>query len=152
MVTQTTQALPDGRPYSMKDVLNQRESQGLEYACDLYQQRFGRPPQDDPDLFIHLGDNPRKFLCWSAVSGRMPTFRTGSGFFYNPFKDCWLLPKDKLACLGFPVTPEISAAMSVPTVPIADHFHAASIAGNSFHFSTVAVVQMVALACYRIKA
>ena len=73
-------------------------------------------------------------------------------FFYNPFKDCWLLPKDKLACLGFPVTPEISAAMSVPTVPIADHFHAASIAGNSFHFSTVAVVQMVALACYRIKA
>ena len=30
---------------------------------------------DDNDLFLHLGDNPQKYLCWSASSRRVPTFR-----------------------------------------------------------------------------
>ena len=135
----------------MKYLLNKREADALEYACDLYNRRFGKDAKRDPDLFIHLGDNPSKYLCWSATSGKIPTFRTGSGFIYNPRQDVWLLPKEKLACLGFPVTPETALGMGVATVPIADAFRASSIAGNSFHFTTVAVVQLVALSCYRLK-
>lgn len=136
----------------MRYLLNKREMDGLEHASKVYEARFGKPWTNDADLFIHLGDNPAKYLCWSATSNRVPTFRTGSGFIYNPCREQWLLPKDKLACLGFPVEQQVATAMGVAQIPVADRFRASSIAGNSFHFSTVAVVQMVALACYRLKS
>lgn len=134
----------------MRYLLNQRELEGLQFTESLYRERFHDEAVNDEDLFVHLGDNPARFLCWSAVSGRVPTFRTGSGFIYSPARDQYLLPRDKLACSGFPVDNTVAASMGVPMIPIADRFRAGSIAGNSFHFTTVAVVQMVALSCYRL--
>lgn len=133
----------------MKYILNERESKALDWSMREYQRRFDKDPATARDLFVHLGDNPWRYLCWSATSQRMPTFRTGSGFIYNPCSDTWLLPKDKLACLGFPVTPSTAMGMRVAMLPIADCLRASTVAGNSFHFCTVAVVQMVALACYQ---
>ena len=135
----------------MKYLLNEREKGAVRVASQMYYERFSAPAKSDPDLIVHLGDNPQKWLCWSAVSGRVPTFRTGGGFLYNPHLQSWMLPKDKLSALGFPVIDSVANAMGVKPVPVADHFRAASIAGNSFHFSTVAIVQLVALACYRLK-
>ena len=138
-------------PYSMKHLLNDREISGVDFVCDKYFERFGRHCVDDPDLIVHLGDNPWSYLCWSGTSGKIPTMRTGAGFFYCPHREAWLLPKDKLAALGFPVTKDVALAMGVRTIPIADSFKAAAIAGNSFHFCTVAIVQLVALSCYQMK-
>ena len=61
-----------------------------------------------------------------------------------------MVPAERLAVLGFPITRETSEAMGVPMLPIADGLRTAAIAGNSFHFSTAMVVQLVALACFQL--
>lgn len=137
--------------FSMKFLLNRRERNGVRFTCDKFQHRFKRSAAADPDLMVHLGDNPHTFLCWSAVSGKVPTFRTGNGKMYSPYRQQWLLPKDKLCCLGLPVTSQMALAMGVPSVPVADRLRASSIAGNSFHFCSVALVHLVALSCYQLK-
>ena len=135
--------------YGMKSLLNEREQTALKVACDIYRERFGREPTEDPNLFIHLGDTPPRFLCWSAISGKIPTFRTSSGFLYHPAAEVWLTPREKLAALGFPVTVDVAESMGVPMVPVADSGRASSVAGNSFQFCSAAVVAMVALCCHK---
>ena len=135
--------------YQLEYLLNARERRGLRFVCRLYSQRFGRCARQDRNLFVHLGDNPQKYLCWSAVSNSIPTFRRGSGRMFHPATGVWMTPRDKLAALGMPVTPGTSCSMGVPILPVADISRASSIAGNSFHFATAAVVQLVALTCYR---
>ena len=110
-----------------------------------------RRAASDPDLVVHLGDNPENRLIWSAHSGRIPTLRRGSGKLYSPFLQRWMVPVEKLSALGFPVTKDTAVAMGVPMLPVADYLRASSVAGNSFHFSTAAVVQLVALSCYRMR-
>ena len=133
----------------MKSLLNERETQALSVACGMYKNRFGTDAKEDPNLFIHLGDTPPKFLCWSAVSGKIPTFRCSSGFLYHPASDVWLTPREKLAALGFPVTTDVATSMGVPMIPVADSGRASSVAGNSFHFCSAAVVALVALCSHR---
>ena len=70
---------------------------------------------------------------------------------YSPFLLWWMVPVEKLSALGFPVTKDTAVAMGVPMLPVADYLRASSVAGNSFHFSTAAVVQLVALSCYRMR-
>ena len=135
----------------MYPALNEREQRGVEYTLNEYERRYGVSGQSDPNLFVHLGDNPNSWLCWTGVSNQMPTFRTGSGKYWNPHREVWLLPKDRLACLGFPVAESMATSMGVPGVPVADQFRAAAIAGNAFHFCTVAIVQLVALSCFKIN-
>ena len=134
--------------YSMKYLLNDRESRGVRFTLRRYRQDYQACPEEDEDLFVFLGDNPEKRLCWSARSARIPTFRTNSGKMYHPATESWMTPKDKLAALGLPVTPETAITMGVPMLPVMDTLRAASIAGNSFHFSTAAVVQLVMLCCH----
>ena len=134
----------------MAFLLNDRERDCVEYAAERYQQRFGTRARDDPDLFLYLGDNARNRLTWSGVSGKVPTFRTNGGRMYSLHREAWLTPKDRLAVLGFPVTPESAGAMGVPILPVADNLRAASVAGNSFHFMTAAIVQLVALCSFKL--
>ena len=134
----------------MKYLLNTRELQCLAIACAAYRNRFGTDPAEDEDLFLFLGDNAANRLTWSAVSGRIPTFRTGGGRMYGVARQCWLTPKDRLAALGFPVDGETALAMGVPVLPVQDSLRAASVAGNSFHFMSAAVVQLVVLSSFKL--
>ena len=140
------------QPYfSMKFALNNRELEGVSWALGEYARRYGERGEDNPDLFIHLGDNPSQFLCWSASSNKIPTYRTGAGKYWNPYREQWLLPRDKLSSLGLPVTEDMSKCMSVPGLPMVDTARASSVVGNSFHFCTAAIVQLVALSCFKFR-
>lgn len=134
----------------MRYLLNDREARALRVVCRSFYKKTKRRADQSLDLFVYLGDDPSKRLCWSATSGRLPTFRTGSGRMYHPASDTWMTPKDKLTALGFPTTPETAIAMGVPILPVADVRRAASIAGNSFHFSTAAVVQLCVLSSFKV--
>ena len=61
----------------------------------------------------------------------------------------WLSSRGKLASLGFPVTPGTALAMDVPMVAVSDTIRAAKIAGNSFQFGAIGVMQFVALVCLK---
>ena len=80
---------------------------------------------------------------------KIPTFRRNNGKMYHVKSQSWLTPKDRLACLGYPVTEQTATAMGVPVIPVKDRLRAGSVAGNSFHFATAACVQLVALSCYK---
>ncbi|CAE7232731.1 unnamed protein product [Symbiodinium sp. CCMP2592] len=123
-------------------LLNERERSALRMVQHRYREVFRTKAALDPDLVVHLGDNPQNRLTWSAHSGRIPTLRKGSGKMYNPFLKRWMVPVEKLSALGFPVTKDTAIAMGVPMLPVADYLRAAAVAGNSFHFSSAAVVQL----------
>lgn len=121
----------------------------MKFAIRKYRERIGPHPQSDDDFFIFLGDTPSKRLCWSARSRKIPTFRRNNGKMFHLKSQSWLTPRDRLACLGLPVTSATATAMGVPIIPVKDRLRAGSVAGNSFHFATAACVQLVALSCYK---
>ncbi|CAE8602347.1 unnamed protein product [Polarella glacialis] len=111
--------------------------------------RFRRDPNKDKNLFLYLGDNVSNRLTWSAVSKRIPTLRMSGGKTWHVMSRRWLTGREKLASLGFPVTASAADSMGVPELPVRDTKRASAISGNCMHFSTVAVVQFVALVCYK---
>ena len=147
-----TKARSRAGPYSMAYLLNDRERRCVDIAAETYARQFdGADIRQDADAVLFLGDNADNRLTWSVRSGKVPTFRTGGGRMYNFKLQTWMTPKDRLAALGFPINGETASAMGVPVLPIADSLRAASVAGNSFHFMSAALVQLVALCSYRMK-
>lgn len=94
----------------------------MEHVRDLYRKRFHSDPLADANLVINLSDNAKTFLSWSAVSGALPTFRTNSKRFFFVSRQQWMTPKDRLAALGLPVTPQAALAMGVPILPAPGQF------------------------------
>ena len=62
-----------------------------------YRERFQKDPGSDPDLVYFLGDNPDYTVNWSAVSGKIPTFRrnAASGKFWFPSAARWMTCAEK---------------------------------------------------------
>lgn len=136
----------------MKKLLNLREAMGVKYCIHRYKDKLGSNPQLDDDLFIFLGDTPAKRLCWTATSRKLPTYRRNGGKMYHVRSQTWLTPREKLASLGFPITVNTAMSMGVPVIGVKDGLRATSVAGNSFHFATVACVQLIVLSCYRLTS
>ncbi len=140
-----------GKRMSMRYLLNGREARGVKYAAARYKLRFNSHPRSNPEYFVFLGDTPSERLCWSAGNGRLPTYRRNGGFFWHEQSESILTARDKLASLGFPVTANTAMSMGVPVIPVKDRFRAASVAGNSFHFASAAVVQLIVPCCFKLS-
>lgn len=132
-------------------LLNSREKAALNDYMNLYEQEYGKPAQSDPDLIVFLGDNPKRWRTWSAKSRTISTFRRNvkSSLFWSPHLKRFMVAREKLAALAWPVTPCMAKAMCCDMVPARDIFRAADLAGNGMHFTTVAIAQLLALACFR---
>ena len=128
-----------------------RETNAIREVQDKYRKKFKGPARKDKDLFIYLADSQTQKVTWSAVSKRIPTFRTQSAKMWHMQSNVWLSSRGKLASLGFPVTPGTALAMDVPMVAVSDTIRAAKIAGNSFQFGAIGVMQFVALVCLKDK-
>ena len=124
-----------------------RERNVLKQLKQLYRHKFRRDPEGDAGLFIHLGDSASR-KCWSATSRKLPTFRTGGGKIWSVSKRRWLLGREKACALGFPAHDQVATTMAVAPFPLLDGQRAHHIAGNSMHFATAGVVQMVALSSF----
>ena len=123
----------------------------LEKACAEYWARFGSDPYSDPNLAIYLGDSGDQWLTWSAVSGRIPTMRLNSGLMFFPCARRWMCASERLAALGMPIRKELAEPMGIPRVLIRDERRANFLAGNCMLLPSVAIVQMIALACVAAK-
>ncbi|CAJ1331204.1 unnamed protein product, partial [Effrenium voratum] len=130
-------------------LLSPREQEAIKYSEQLYRSRYGSSPCKDQDLVVHLGDDPRKFLCWSATSRRLPTRRLSSGRFWHMQSKRFMTSKEQLCSFGLPVTPQCALAMGVPILAVTDPKRAAHLAGNAMHFSTVSLILFLTLASCR---
>lgn len=125
-----------------------REINAITYLADAYNDRFAPEcAAADPDLCMYLGDNPEWSKTWSAISGALPTLRMSAGLLWFPFHKRWLLPIEKLLSQGVPVEANYAQSMKVVPVPVADHLRINDLVGNSMHFSSVAMIQLVGLSC-----
>lgn len=62
----------------------------------------------------------------------------------------FLTGREKLASLGFPVTPAISRSLHVRELPLKDTKRCSMVAGNCMHLTTVGLIQLVALASFHL--
>ncbi|CAE8740734.1 unnamed protein product, partial [Polarella glacialis] len=62
-------------------LLNEREVTNMRLFDQEYIKRYNRLPRYDDDLFYFLGDNFQYTKSWSAVSGKIPTYRRNN----NPY-------------------------------------------------------------------
>ena len=113
-----------------------------------YQERFGRLASDDPDCCFFLGDSASYAVTWSAISGRIPTYRRNPGKFWFPHLKRWMLPVEKAASLGLPVTLESASVMGIPKLPVLDLQRADSVCGNAMHYANTTVILLIGLTCF----
>ncbi|CAE8599714.1 unnamed protein product, partial [Polarella glacialis] len=129
-------------------LLNEREVTNMRLFDQEYIKRYNRLPHYDDDLFYFLGDNFQYTKSWSAVSGKIPTYRRNTGKYIHRASMRWLTSMDKLASLGFPVTSSTATSMGVKQLPVLDVQRAHVMSGNSMHFSNSAIVLLVGLTCF----
>ena len=129
-------------------MLNERETQLVQLLDRDYAKELGGDPSMDGNLIYFLGDRYEFSRTWSAKSHRVPTYRRNNGLFLHRQTMTFMTGTDKLASLGWPVTPETAKQMLTKVLPNMDSKRSSLIAGNSMHLSNVALVTMVALLCY----
>ena len=134
---------------ALEYLLTKREAQTISALNTKYFERFGELAESNANLTYFLGDSA-DYCCWSAVSGKLPTFRMNAktGKFWMPALSRWLTAKERLCSLGFPVTVEQAHALNVPILGATDVQRAADICGNCMHLQTVGIFQLIALACF----
>ncbi|CAE7209912.1 unnamed protein product [Symbiodinium necroappetens] len=140
-----------GDSMDLRPLLNPRERRALEQYEAAYLARFKVPAATDRNLVCFLGDNPSYTLNWSAISRRVPTLRLNSrsGKLWFPSRNRWMVARERLATLGWPVSADMADAMGCPApVPMRDCLRASELAGNAMHFPSVAVAQLLALSCF----
>ena len=135
-----------------KDVrylLSERENLVRQALDSKYMDKFGQFPSQNSNLIYFLGDSA-EYCSWSATSNKIPTYRLNSstGLYWVPSLNRWLTSKERLCSMAFPCIPEISGAMNVPTLGATDAQRAADLCGNSMHFTTCGIMQLIALACF----
>ena len=133
-------------------LLNFREKEQIRRAKKCFLKKTGRQAESNKNLMLFLGDNfTERRKTWSLVSQRIPTLRMNTGKIWVFHKKRWLCGREKLASLGFPVTPGLAEAMGVPVLPVTDAQRASSLSGSCMALTTVAIVELVALSSLRLK-
>lgn len=59
-----------------------------------------------------------------------------------------MVPSEKLAALGFPVTGDQAEALSVTPLPLLDPHRGDSYVGNAMHFSNCAIMFLLGVSCF----
>ena len=138
------------RCHDLTYLLTKRELKALQAYNTAYRQEFHRDPSSDPNLVLFLGDNGTTWKTWSGRSQQIPTFRRNAktGLFWSPYLKRYLVAREKLCAMGWPVSECMAAAMRTRPVPSQDVIRAADLAGNAMHFCCVANAQLVALSCF----
>ena len=140
----------EGSEWDLTPLLLPRELQALREYEAQYMMRYGTPAASDRDLVVFLADNPKSRLTWSACSKAIPTQRLNSatGKYWAPALRRWLVGRERLAAMGWPVTEAACSAMSCPIIPTRDILRCSLLAGNAMHFNTVSLAQLLALGCF----
>ena len=129
-------------------LLNARERAVVAWCDDEYWQKFRRDPRDDPDLFYFLGDNPWARRCFSA-QGVLPTLRTNAGLLWSPCRARWMTARERMACVGCPVCPDLAEAAGVPEWRPPPGVPVNQLVGNATHAAVVTLALVLALSCTR---
>ena len=133
----------------LRYLLSSREDDCRQALDGKYMSRYDSLPGLNSNLVYFLGDSP-EYCSWSATSAKIPTYRLNSrnSLYWLPSAKRWLTRKERLCSMGFPCVPEIANAMKVPLLGATDVQRAADLCGNSMHFTTCGIMQLIALSSF----
>ena len=88
-----------------------------------------------------LSQRPDRQVIFEGV---LPTFRSSSSLVWSPARKRWLTFRERAACMGYPVYPDLSASAMVEldTATLEGPRYAI---GNAMHVANVGAVLAVAL-------
>lgn len=129
-------------------LLNERERQLVRQLDADYYHRYSEDPAGNPNLVYFLGDRYEFAKTWSAVSRAIPTYRKNTGKFLFRKEMVFLSHIDKLASLGWPMTPQCGMEMGTTPLPAMDPGRAHIMAGNSMHLTCAALVLLLGMVCF----
>ena len=89
----------------------------LQAYWELWVTKYGQEPESDRSAVFDLSQNPGRGGRGGArmtSNNKLPTLLTTSYRFWAPCLRRWLLPRELAMCMGWPVTPGLSAAAGVP--------------------------------------
>ena len=133
-------------------LLHDTERRRLSEYLERWEARVGIPAQHDPDCVVHLGDDPRNRVVWSA-NGAFPSFRRNMKMLYHPLSGTLVTPMERLVLLGWPLYDELAAAaglsraVTVPDVNI----HGVKFAGNGYHVAVFGTWLLTCLTCVQLS-
>ena len=99
------------------------------------------PPEESAACVFDLSDTPQYKTGSNAVT--LPTLRQRKGRWWSPMHRRWMLPREKAACMGFPVYDDLAAASRTKLDKLTVE-HAGFI-GNAMHVANVGVVMLAAM-------
>ena len=113
----------------------------IEGYADLWQRKHGSPPEESAACVFDLSDTPQYKTGSNAVT--LPTLRQRRGRWWSPMHRRWMLPREKAACMGFPVYDDLAVASRTKLDKLTVE-HAGFI-GNAMHVANVGVVMLAAM-------
>jgi len=133
----------------LRYLLTERERKVIKTLNKDYRRRFSKDPREDKELVYYLGDNATR-KCWSGVSKKLPTLRMAGGLMWYVCENRFMTGREKLASLGFPITEKSAKMMGVTQLQVTDPKRCSKIAGNCMHWSCIGIVQLTALASFKL--
>ena len=131
----------DGTAKKWRSLLTAPQAKSLDRYTALWQQKHKQHPEDAPACVFDLGDTPE--FKGLPLMRQLPTIRRRRSVWWSPSRERWMLPREKAACMGFPVYDDLARRARVPldvsTVACADAV------GNAMHVANVGVVLLATM-------
>lgn len=136
-------ATPVERPRggSGVDHLTDTQRGYLEIYTKMWVEKFGSNPEESANCVFDLGDSPSyKGL---RIRPTLPTLRRRNSILWSPSRGRWMLPREKAACMGFPVYSDLARVAMVD-------FDQATVdclgaLGNAMHVANVGTVVLAVM-------
>ena len=141
---------PTGSCNSFFYLLNPFEKDRLKRYIRKWKLLHGQDPRSDANAIFHLQDDPDVRTCWSS-SGHFPSLRKSMGILWHAQSETTILPRERLALMGWPVYPMLAEAAGITPFNFPDLKRASRYAGNAYHVSMYGVWMAVCLACVRLN-
>ena len=108
---------------------------------------------DNPNIVCVLGQNPKRRWSATSVKGRLPGLMHASSNrrIWSGRLRRWLLAKEKLGIMGWPVLPEVAQAYGTRILDWRTLHGAHELIGNGMHVPNLLLVMVSALACASIQ-
>ena len=127
-----------------QNALTEPQQGYLAILSKQWQRKHGVAPDSSQRCVFDLGDSP---LYKAPGDGAMlPTLRKRSTPWWSPQRGRWMTPREKAACMGFPVYPDLARAARVAVDEITGRDSTAASIGNAMHVASVGLVILAALA------
>ena len=112
----------------------------VEGYADSWKKKHGSNPEEVAACVFELSDTPQYKAAGAAA---LPTVRQRTARWWSPMHRRWMLPREKAACMGFPVYDDLAFVARTQLDKLTVE-HARYI-GNAMHVANVGMVMLAAM-------